>query len=72
MKYAKKLKSKLTFKLFLSIQNLMRLLRKLNKEKVFLKNGKKNMILLKEILNSKLLEDGTFKNIKKSLAHLYT
>lgn len=72
MKYAKKLKSKLTFKLFLSIQNLMRLLRKLNKEKVFLKNGKKNMILLKEILNSKLLEDGTFKNTKKSLAHLYT
>lgn len=71
MKYAKKLKSKLTFKLFLSIQNLMRLSRKLNKEKVFLKNGKKNMILLKEILNSKLLEDGTFKNIKKSLAHLY-
>lgn len=49
----------------------MRLSRKLNKEKVFLKNGKKNMILLKEILNSKLLEDGTFKNIKKSLAHLY-
>jgi hypothetical protein len=54
MKYAKKLRNKSTFKQFLNILNLMRPLKKLDKEKVYLKNGKKNMILLKEISNNKL------------------
>ena len=72
MKFVKKWKSKSIFKQFSSIQNLMKLLKKLDKARAFLKNGKKSMIPLKEILSNKLWEDGTSKSIKKFSAHLST